>query len=802
MTDFTAEDYARLRLEAEKRKLELYRPYRKQQMFHRNAGKFRETLLRAGNQCLSPWSIMETDSGERLCGDIFFEEGANVPSWDGESRCTAQISRGILRGIEPAFRVVLESGRWFDCSTSHQILTEHGYCRIDQLMSRSNGLHLSHKLEDYQASCVAYGYLDGQLPLLVEDSDQDALPSQAGAPKHSLMFSHEDAEEQIRQYTNFFQESDLHSTFVCGRLQREALYEMFSCPRMRSVFLPLKHGHENNLQLLADFSHELRSSGESCLVDAEVFSRLRQRGGYSETGDSSVLSSLVGQGAVQFLDAHSLARSFAESNYDARRISMFYPLESPVLVFGEKIIAYIPIGWQPIIDCHVPVNNNYILQGVIHHNCGKTMCAAANTAIHATGKYPSWWEGVRLKKAPVIWCAGVTGEVVRDSIQKLLIGDSGNPGTGFIPLDDIVETTPSRGVADLVDTIYVKHASGGKTRIRLKYYEQGREKFQADTVDIVWLDEEPPLDIYTEALTRTNATKGFLYMTFTPLKGMSEVVRKFLHDKSPDRCDINMTIEDALHIAPAERQKIIDSYPAHERNARIMGQPILGSGRIFPVAEEAIACDPFDMASVPFFWLEIAGIDFGWEHPTAAVKLLYNPQDDIIYVTNCYKRSEATPIIHAAALKPWGKLPWAWPHDGNIHDKNSGEQLSVSYRDLGLNMLPEHATFENGSNSVEAGLTEMLMRMETGRFRVFRHLSEWFEEFRLYHRKEGKVQKEYDDLMACTRYAIMQLRSASRVRKVAGMINGYPIEEDNAARNMHQVEYNPLSREICRGIKG
>ena len=431
---------------------------------------------------------------------------------------------------------------------------------------------------------------------------------------------------------------------------------------------------------------------------------------------------------------------------------------------------------------------------------GKTLCAAANTAIHATGKYPPWWEGKVLKKAPVIWCAGVTGEVVRDSIQKLLIGDSVNPGTGFIPKDDIIETTPSRGVADLVDTIYVKHVSGGKTRIRLKYYEQGREKFQADTVDIVWLDEECDEGIYTEALTRTNATKGFLYMTFTPLKGMSEVVRKFLHEKSPDRCDINMTIEDALHIAPEERQRIIDSYPAHERTARIMGQPILGSGRIFPVAEEDIACDPFDMASVPFFWLEIAGIDFGWDHPTAAVKLLYNPQDDIIYVTNTYKRREATPIIHSAALKPWGKLPWAWPHDGNIHDKNSGEQLSVTYREMGMNMLAEHATFENGSNSVEAGVTEMLMRMETGRFKVFRHLSDWFEEFRLYHRKDGKIQKEYDDIISATRYACVMLRSAARVRKAGGMINGYPIEEDNA-RGMHQVEYNPLSRDVCRGIK-
>jgi len=432
---------------------------------------------------------------------------------------------------------------------------------------------------------------------------------------------------------------------------------------------------------------------------------------------------------------------------------------------------------------------------------GKTLSAAAETAIHATGRYPEWWEGRVFKKAPVIWCAGVTGEVVRDSIQRLLIGDLANPGTGFIPADDIVEMTPSRGVADLVDTILVRHQLGGTSRIKLKYYEQGREKFQADTVDCVWLDEECDLGIYSEALTRTNATSGMLYMTFTPLKGMSEVVRRFLHDKSPDRCDINMTIEDALHIAPEERQRIIDSYPLHERTARILGQPVLGSGRIFPIAEEDISCDPFDIVSVPFFWLEIAGIDFGWDHPTAAVKLLYNPQDDIIYVTNAYKRNEQTPIIHSAALRPWGKnIPWAWPHDGLIHDKNSGEQLSETYKELGLNMLGEHAQFEGGGNGVEAGLTEMLMRMQTGRWKVFRNLGEWFEEFRLYHRKEGKVIKEYDDLMACSRYALMMLRNAARVRKAHGTINGYPIDEEEARNGGHKVEYNPLSREICRGI--
>jgi Terminase RNaseH-like domain len=55
----------------------------------------------------------------------------------------------------------------------------------------------------------------------------------------------------------------------------------------------------------------------------------------------------------------------------------------------------------------------------------------------------------------------------------------------------------------------------------------------------------------------------------------------------------------------------------------------------------------------------------------------------------------------------------------------------------------------------------MLIRMESGRFKVLKHLNEWFEEFRLYHRKDGRVHKEGDDLMSATRYAVMMLRYAA-----------------------------------------
>lgn len=219
-----------------------------------------------------------------------------------------------------------------------------------------------------------------------------------------------------------------------------------------------------------------------------------------------------------------------------------------------------------------------------------------------------------------------------------------------------------------------------------------------------------------------------------------------------------MTIDDVEHYSAAAKAQIIASYPAHEREARAKGIPTMGSGRIFPVEEAMITVPPLP---IPKHWPQIVGLDFGWDHPTAATRLAWDRDADRVYVTACYRRREAVPVIHAAAIKAWGGwIPVAWPHDGLQHDKGSGDQLKEQYKAHGLNMLPEKAEHKEGGNGVEAGLMEMLERMETGRLKVFAGLNDWFEEFRLYHRLDGKVVKERDDLMSATRYGVMMLRKA------------------------------------------
>ena len=219
------------------------------------------------------------------------------------------------------------------------------------------------------------------------------------------------------------------------------------------------------------------------------------------------------------------------------------------------------------------------------------------------------------------------------------------------------------------------------------------------------------------------------------------------------------SIDDAEHFTKEQKDQIIASYPAHEREARVRGNPVLGSGRVFPVSEEKIV---IPHRIFPSHFARLGGLDFGWTHATAAVEIVHDRDADVVFVTKCHKLKEASPIMHAATLRGWGDLKFAWPKDGLRGTlEGAGVPLAEQFRQQGLNLLPEHAAFADGSVSVEAGCMEMLTRMETGRFKVFDHLNDWLSEFRLFHRVEGKICAEYDDLMAATRYAVVMLRFAT-----------------------------------------
>jgi len=402
---------------------------------------------------------------------------------------------------------------------------------------------------------------------------------------------------------------------------------------------------------------------------------------------------------------------------------------------------------------------------------GKTMAGGFETACHLTGLYPDWWPGRRWDRPVKAWAAGVSTTAVRDIVQTQLCGPpevEEEFGTGFIPRSCFVSRpTLARGaVSGSYDTARIYHHTNGIrdgiSTLQFKSYEQGRMKFQGASLDFCWPDEEPPMDVYTEMCTRFAATRGMSFMTFTPLEGMSDVVIRFLSEVSPDRAVVQMGIKDAAHMTPEMVEELLGRYPAHEREARMNGEPLLGSGRVFTTNPDFITF-PVDQI-IPEHWAKLWGVDFGITHPFAAVLAAWDKDNDVIYLLETYKASDELPLAHAEAIRRIAaEVPVAWPHDGHKRDPGSGMQLASLYKKLDLRTLATHAHFVGGSISTEAAVLEMQQRFQESRLRVRADLADFLEEYRMYHRKDGLIVKARDDLISATQKIIMMKRYARAV---------------------------------------
>lgn len=447
----------------------------------------------------------------------------------------------------------------------------------------------------------------------------------------------------------------------------------------------------------------------------------------------------------------------------------------------RKLFQYSPYQWQKDFhNCSAQHSERMLMAA---NQVGKTHSAGAEVAMHATGLYPEWYEGKKFHKPKVIWVASKTNEDCRDIAQDKLLGgldENGRiNGTGLIPKSCIGKhKIRQAGIGDVIDYVDIIWNENGKptdhkVRVQFKSYEQGWKKFQGRVVDLIWLDEEPDEQkVFTECIARTTTSGGLILVTFTPLSGRTDMVEYFL--SGDHNCYVkNATIHDAEHLSPERIEEMIKKYPSHERDARTKGIPMMGQGRVFSIDEETIKCAPFQ---VPDYFFQIIGIDFGWDHPNATSKLAWDRDTDILYVVDAEKQRERKHPEHAARIKGMGgdvygfKTPVAWPHDGE--NRRDGVNMKTLYAAQGVSLLSDSARYDDdkgGPQVEEPIIQEVYERMVSGRFKVFNHLSDWFEEFRNYHRiikkqedrDTVKIVARRDDILKSTFYAVMMKRYAA-----------------------------------------
>lgn len=395
---------------------------------------------------------------------------------------------------------------------------------------------------------------------------------------------------------------------------------------------------------------------------------------------------------------------------------------------------------------------------------GKSELGAYEITCHATGRYPEWWDGKVFKRPVQVWIGGDTATTVRDILQRKLLGDIGDFGSGMLRKEDIIETKTRRNVPDAIETIRVKHISGSISTIVLKTYEQGRETWQGTEQDIIWLDEEPPLDVYSEALIRTMTTNGIVLLTFTPLRGLSDVVLSFMETdqsakKSTSKYTVIATWDDVPHLTEQAKEELIQTIPVNERDARSRGIPVIGSGRIYPFSpDDVVIADRL----IPKFWPKCYAMDVGW-NKTAALWGALDRETDILYIYSEHYQGEQEPILHAKAIQARGSwIKGVVDPASRGRSQIDGNVLFDMYTKseerggCGLKLTP-------AENAVEAGIYEVWQRFQTGRLKIFKSCPNLIKELSLYHRDDkGKIVKKNDHLVDCLRYLCMSgLRIAS-----------------------------------------
>lgn len=414
---------------------------------------------------------------------------------------------------------------------------------------------------------------------------------------------------------------------------------------------------------------------------------------------------------------------------------------------------------------------------------GKTISGGFEMACHLTGEYPSWWNGKTFDHPVSAWAVGSTARSTRDVIQKELLGPIGSWGTGMIPLERLGRWWALQGTPQAVDVIEVKHRSGGMSTLGFKNYEQPIEAFYGTDKHVIWLDEECPQNVWNECLIRTMTTKGIQYVTFTPLAGLTPFVVSFCskadflsgamsivapaeyegdEDEGEDarlaniknaKAVIQAGWDDAPWLEESEKKRMLDDTLPHLRAARSKGIPAMGSGNVYPIPFEEISVAPF---KIPDHWKRMYAMDVGW-NKTAVLWFALDPDTDTIYVTDEHYQGEQPPPVHAQAIRSRGQwMTGVIDPASRGRSQTDGQSLMHIYKnEMGLNLFP-------AKNEVEGGISNVWLRLSTGKLKVFSHLSRLASEYLIYRRDErGKIIKEKDHLMDCLRYGVNNINRAT-----------------------------------------
>lgn len=396
------------------------------------------------------------------------------------------------------------------------------------------------------------------------------------------------------------------------------------------------------------------------------------------------------------------------------------------------------------------------------NRCGKTTLALLEAVYHCLGRYPSWWNGHKFDKNQKFfncWIVSDSWDTSSQIVQSMLFfeKEGADFGTGMIPGSRILKTSKLSAIANCWSVVEIRRDNGGVAVIKFKSSKAGRKMFQGATADLIVMDEEPPLDVYQECMLRLMTSRGFMILAFTPLEGMTEMIKSF-EDGNKDpalrRTYIRVCWDDCPHITEEQKEEMMAQIPPYLLQARKYGIPVLGSGRIYPFSRDQIEIEGFD---IPDYWYSWYALDVGFM-TSACVIFAQDPSTGMVYAIDELYVSENSSVefgdkVREKTLGLYGCVDTG----ANSRSQRDGQTIR--------NDLVQHCglSLTNALKDVDLGIGTVYDMFRLNKLKVFSKCKNLLEEIDVYQRDDkGRIVKKFDHACDALRYGI---RTMERVKK-------------------------------------
>jgi len=408
---------------------------------------------------------------------------------------------------------------------------------------------------------------------------------------------------------------------------------------------------------------------------------------------------------------------------------------------------------------------------------GKTYCGGVRTSLVALRRNLKGSKAYKIAPprtdgtfGQIIWCLAPTNQMVRDGVMLRLLGDvgGGRIGTGLIPGDRIVSYTKSHALVGLVDTAIIRADDGSLTAVRFKSYDQSREAMQSESVSFAWADELLDDEAqWNELLARGTAVSGAIFMTATPKKQQSPVMRWFKEPGHSDRKIIRMSTRKTIHLTEEQWRSMEEAYSPLERASRLEGDEFAGGGLVLQATRDMCGAK-LNSAMFSPATPRIIGIDphhsglSASADPTALLFGCYNPDGDVLYVVNGFKQQYISPESVAFRVKKtsWANAPVAWGRAEKQGTAN-GQTYAQLYHSAGLRMLPKYATLPGGGLDLDLEFDELQRAFINGNIKINVDLfGLWDEIAGLERDEDNRIIERHDHFLAALRYMYLCRKQA------------------------------------------